>query len=86
MYKRQKENCATCIPGETKFFLWFEISGIALLLVGILVDWFVRIMQLQLPVTFCIGFVILGSFASIFAPRSGAWLILIEAVLLLLYR
>ncbi|MCT0068329.1 DUF6463 family protein [Lactococcus lactis] len=83
---RVKDDSIASIPSETSFFLWFEISAIALLLVGVLVDWLIRIMQLQLPLPFCIGFVILGILATVFAPKSGSWLILIQAALLLLGR
>lgn len=83
---RVKDDSIASIPSETSFFFWFEISAIALLLIGVLVDWIIRIMQLQLPFTFCIGFIILGILATVFAPKSGSWLILIQATILLLGR
>lgn len=51
-----KDDNAASIPNDVNLFFWFEISGLALLLLGVLVDWLIRVMNLQLPLLFCIGF------------------------------
>ncbi len=81
---RLKDDSTTSIPNDISFFFWFEISALGLLLIGILVDWIIRSMHLQLPLMFCIGFLLFAILVTFLAPKSGSWLILIEAIALLL--
>jgi hypothetical protein len=83
---RLKDNSTTSIPNDISFFFWFEISAVALLLIGILVDWIIRGMHLQLPLTFCVGFLLFAILITFLAPKSGIWLVLIEAIALFVGR
>jgi len=58
---------------------WFLFSGLALILVGALVDWFER-KRLALPAFFKWGFLGLTALGCLVMPKSGFWLMVIPAV------
>jgi hypothetical protein len=66
--------------------LWYEMSGLALVAVGVLVDWIVRQQGLLLPLPFCVVFLAMALFLIVLFPRGGAWVLLATAVLLMVGR
>lgn len=67
---------------EREYLGWFLLAGISLILMGISIDWIVRVQRLKMPVSFCIGFLIMSLVTVSLVPKSGGWLVLLEAVLL----
>lgn len=66
--------------------LWFEISGLAMVAIGVLVDWIVRQQHMYLPVSFIAVFLLMAFVLIVLFPRGGAWLFLATAIALAIGR
>lgn len=68
---------------ENNYSVWFLLAGFALILIGLLVDWVVRVQGLKVPLYFVLGFLVMALIIIALIPKSGGWLILVEAIILI---